>query len=76
MPRTEYHRAYRFALRLLTVGCLALGLWLVVLILNATTSLTLPLETLLLDGGALLAIAGILIGGLLDFLALRKTQMS
>ena len=76
MPRTEYHRAYRFALRLLTVGCLALGLWLVVLIINATTSLTLPLETLLLDVGALLAIAGILIGGLLDFLALRKTQMS
>jgi len=31
---------------------------------------------LLLDVGALLAIAGILIGGLLDFLALRKTQMS
>ena len=37
MPRTEYQRAYRFALRLLMVGCLALGLWLVVLIINATT---------------------------------------
>ena len=47
MPRTEYQRAYRFALRLLMVGCLALGLWLVVLIINATTPV-LPLEALLL----------------------------
>ncbi|CAH5516497.1 muropeptide MFS transporter AmpG [Enterobacter cloacae] len=74
MPRTEYQRAYRFALRLLMVGCLALGLWLVVLIINATTPLELPLEALLLDVGALLAVVGILLGGLLDFLALRKTQ--
>ena len=74
MPRTEYQRAYRFALRLLMVGCLTLGLWLVVLIINATTPLVLPLEALLLDVGALLAVVGILLGGLLDFLALRKTQ--
>jgi len=76
MPRTEYHRAYRFALRLLMAGCGALALWLVVLIVNASTSLALPLEALLLDAGALLAIAGILTGGLLDFMALRKTQMT
>ncbi|MFX4314238.1 muropeptide MFS transporter AmpG, partial [Enterobacter sp. 63] len=73
MPRTEYQHAYRFALRLLMVGCLALALWLVVLMINATTPLTLPFEALLLDAGALLAIAGILTGGALDFLALRKT---
>ena len=76
MPRTEYRRAYRFALRLLMAGCIALALWLVVLIINASTSLVLPFEALLLDAGALLAIAGILIGGLLDFMALRKTQMT
>lgn len=76
MPRTEYHRAYRFALRLLMAGCFALVLWLVVLIINATTSLALPLEALLLDVGALLAVAGILTGGLLDFMALRKTQLT
>lgn len=76
MPRTEYRRAYRFALRLLIAGCIALALWLVVLIINASTSLVLPFEALLLDAGALLAIAGILIGGLLDFMALRKTQMT
>jgi PAT family beta-lactamase induction signal transducer AmpG len=35
-----------------------------------------PFEALLLDAGALLAIAGILTGGLLDFMALRKTQMT
>ena len=58
------------------VGCAALALWLVVLILNASTSLALPIEALLLDVGALLAIAGILTGGLLDFMALRKTQMT
>lgn len=76
MPRTEYHRVYRFALRLLMVGCLALVLWLAVLIINATTALSLPFDTLLLDVGALLAVAGILLGGILDFLALRKTQMT
>ncbi len=75
MPRTEYHRACRFALWLLTVGCLALGLWLVVLIINATTSLTLPLEMLLLDAGAARHRRDP-DWGLLDFLALRKTQMS
>ena len=76
MPRTEYHRAYRFALRLLMTGCVALALWLVVLIINASTSLTLPLEALLLDAGALLAVVGILTGGVLDFMALRKTRMT
>ena len=58
------------------MGWLALGLWSGVLSSKAAASRTLPLETLLVDVGALLAIAGILIGGLLDFLALRKTQMS
>ena len=57
-------------------GLLCLVLWLVVLIINATTSLVLPLEALLLDAGALLAVAGILTGGLLDFMALRKTQLT
>jgi PAT family beta-lactamase induction signal transducer AmpG len=43
MPRTEYHRAYRFALRLLMVGCLRWHMA-VVLIINASTSLALPLK--------------------------------
>ena len=76
MPRTEYQAAYRFALRLLMAGCLALVVWLAVLILNATTTLSLPFETQLLDAGVLLAIVGILTGGMLDFMSLRKTQMT
>ncbi|MGL4200141.1 MAG: muropeptide MFS transporter AmpG, partial [Enterobacter roggenkampii] len=51
-------------------------LWLIVLIINASTPLALPFEALLLDAGALLAIVGILTGGLLDFMALRKTQLT
>ncbi|MGE2624273.1 muropeptide MFS transporter AmpG, partial [Escherichia coli] len=75
-PRTEYHRAYRIALRLLMVGCLALALWLIALIINASTALSLSLEPLLLDVGALLIVVGIVTGGLLDFLSLRKTHMT
>ena len=76
MPRTEYQAAYRFALRLLMAGCLALVVWLAVLIINATTTLSLPFETQLLDAGVFLAIVGILTGGMLDFMSLRKTQMT
>ncbi|MNE66714.1 muropeptide transporter [compost metagenome] len=76
MPRTEYHSAYRFALCLLMAGCLLLALWLMVLIINAATTLELPFEALLLDIGALLAVSGIVTGGVLDFMALRKTQMT
>ncbi|EUM32879.1 hypothetical protein L435_04583 [Enterobacter hormaechei] len=76
MPRTEYQAAYRFALRLLMAGCLALAVWLAVLIINATTTLSLPFETQLLDAGVFLAIVGILTGGMLDFMSLRKTQMT
>ncbi|EOG9682356.1 muropeptide MFS transporter AmpG [Enterobacter hormaechei] len=76
MPRTEYQAAYRFALRLLMAGCLALVVWLAVLIINATTTLSFPFETQLLDAGVFLAIVGILTGGMLDFMSLRKTQMT
>ena len=56
-------------------GCFALVGWLTVLIMNATTDLSVPFETLLLDAGVFLALAGILTGGMLDFMSLRKTQM-
>lgn len=76
MPRTEYQRAYRFALRLLMVGCVMLALWLIVLIINASTPLTLPFEAILLDVGGLFAVVGIVTGGVLDFMALRKTRLT
>ena len=74
MVRTRFPSAYRFALRILLVGSLALALWLIVAIVNATTTLTLPFSLLLLDIGALLALTGILTGALLDYLAMRESQ--
>ncbi|MNP49574.1 muropeptide transporter [compost metagenome] len=76
MPRTEYQRAYHYALRLLMIGCVLLALWLIVLIINASTPLALPFEAILLEVGGLLAVLGIVTGGLLDFMALRKTQLT
>ncbi len=74
MVRTRFPTAYRFALRILLVGSLLLALWLIVTILNATTTLALPFSLLLLDTGALLALTGILTGALLDYLAMREGQ--
>gem|GEM_PF-6682246 len=56
------------------MGCLTLALWLIVTIVNATTTLVLPFSLLLLDIGALLALTGILTGALLDYLAMRESQ--
>ncbi len=75
MPRSEYPSAYRLALRILSVGCLLLSGWLVVLIVTASGIANWTIGSWLLEGGALLAIVGILFGGLLDLLALRKTQL-
>lgn len=76
MPRRDYPAAYRVALRMLMTGCLVLGMWLLVLIINAVTSLALPFADVLLDVGALLAVTGILFGAVLDYLALRRNQMA
>ncbi|WP_337016319.1 muropeptide MFS transporter AmpG [Leclercia sp. AS011] len=74
MVRSRFPSAYRLALRILMAGSLALALWLIVTIVNATTSLALPFSLLLLDIGALLALTGILTGALLDYLAMRESQ--
>lgn len=76
MERRLYPSAYRFALRVLLMGCLMLALWLVVLIINATTALDLPFALWLLDVGALLALVGIVTGALLDYLAMRKNPVA
>ncbi len=75
MPRTEFAKAYRLALRLLSTGCLLLGFWLVILIVNASGWVHIDMGSRLLEFGALLALVGIVYGGLLDFLALRKTRV-
>lgn len=75
LPRTEYAGAYRLALRILAAGCMLIAGWLVILILNATGLTAWAFGLQLLEWGALLAIGGILYGGMLDYLALRKTRL-
>lgn len=75
MPRTAFAGAYRFALGVLTLGCLLLVAWLMVLVLNALDLTALPFDLLLLEAGAVLAVTGILFGGLLDYAALRRSRL-
>ncbi|KAA1050953.1 muropeptide MFS transporter AmpG [Pseudocitrobacter sp. 73] len=74
MPRSTFSGGYRFALRLLLIGALLLGTWLVILVFDALDLASLPFSTSVLEAGALIAIAGILVGCVLDYLALRKTH--
>lgn len=75
IPRTEYAPAYRLALRILAAGCALIAGWLVILLLNATGLTDWAFGLHLLEWGALLAIGGIVYGGVLDYLALRKTRL-
>ncbi|WP_318390625.1 muropeptide MFS transporter AmpG [Enterobacter sp.] len=75
IPRTEFAPAYRLALRVLAVGCALIAAWLVILILNATGLTAWAFGLQLLEWGALLALVGIIYGGVLDYLALRKTRL-
>jgi len=75
IPRTEYAPAYRLALRILAAGCALIAGWLVILLLNATGLTNWAFGLQLLEWGALLAIGGIVYGGVLDYLALRKTRL-
>lgn len=76
MPRSEFRLAYRWALRLLGTGCTLLAAWLLLLITNALSWTLLPeLAVQLLQAGAILSLAGIIMGSLLDYLALRRAQL-
>jgi PAT family beta-lactamase induction signal transducer AmpG len=77
MPRTTFKNAYRWALRLLTVGCVLLAVWLILLITNALdwTSATDVADILLLRG-IQFSVVGIVLGGLLDYLALRREKLA
>jgi len=75
MPRTEFKSIYSIALRILAIGCLIIGVWLVLLIMNALDLTAFSFLTGLLEVGALIAICGIVLGGILDALALRKTHL-
>ncbi len=74
MPRSSYSSGYRSALRLLLIGVLLLGVWLLMLISDALNFTALSWSGFVLEAGILVAFAGIVFGCLLDYLALRKTQ--
>lgn len=74
MPRSTFSGGYRFALRLLLIGVMLLGVWLVMLIIDALGLASLPSSTSVLEAGAMVAVIGILVGCVLDYLALRKTH--
>ena len=59
----------------LALGCLLLAVWLGLLILNALDYTSFSFLSGLLEVAALTAVGGILFGGLLDYLALRKTRL-
>lgn len=75
IPRSEFSSAYRIALQALMLGCALLAVWLVVLITNATGLTDWAFNIQFLEWGALFAVSGVLLGGLLDYLALRKSAL-
>ncbi|ROP49968.1 PAT family beta-lactamase induction signal transducer AmpG [Enterobacter sp. BIGb0383] len=72
MPRTRFSAGYRFALRLLLAGTFVMILWLVLLGLDALHLTDLPWLTLLFEAGAVLALSGVVLGGVLDYRSLRQ----
>lgn len=76
-PRRYFASAYRWAIRFLLVGAILLGLWVIILITDGLhwTHLSQP-ATHIVQAGALLALLGIALGSVLDFLALRRQPVS
>ncbi|KFC08646.1 AmpG family permease [Trabulsiella guamensis ATCC 49490] len=74
LPRSQFNRGYQFALYMLMLGCLLLALWLIMLTLNALDFTAFAFLPVLLEMAALIAVGGIVFGGVLDFLALRRTR--
>lgn len=74
MKRSLWTQGYRWTVRLFAAGCTLLALWLLTLALRAADiwhSATLP--THLFEAGMALALLAVLLGVMLDWLALRKT---
>ncbi len=74
IPRTEFRGAYGLALLTLMIGCGLLAVWLLLLTMNAVDYTRFSFLPELLEAGVMVAICGILFGGVLDYLALRKTR--
>lgn len=75
LPRTEFGSAYTLALWILVTGCALLAVWLLLLSMNALDCTNFSFLTSLLEVAVVVAISGIVFGGLLDYLALRKTRL-
>lgn len=74
MPRNAFSGGYRMALRLLVIGVVLLGIWLLILIGNTLNISTVDWSGIVLEAGVLVAFTGIIFGCLLDYLALRKAH--
>ena len=76
IPRTEFRGAYSLALMTLVVGCCLLAVWLLLLTMNALDYTNFSFLAQLLEVAITVAVCGVAFGGLLDYLALRKTRLA
>ncbi|BDH46822.1 AmpG family muropeptide MFS transporter [Salmonella enterica subsp. enterica serovar Choleraesuis] len=72
LSRDAYSSGYRIALRLFTAGVLLLLVWVALLIISSLGAPALAIAPWLLEAGAALAAVGVLAGGVLDYMALRR----
>ena len=73
MPRTRYQRAYSLAAKVLGLGFAILGIWLLLLLLNALDLTRFGFLNALLECGIAVVVAGVVSGAILDGVAQRKT---
>lgn len=76
IPRTEFRGAYSLALMTLVAGCCLLLVWLLLLTMNALDYTNFSFLPELLEVSVAVAVCGVVFGGLLDYLALRKTRLA
>ena len=76
IPRTEFRGAYSLALMTLVAGCCLLVVWLLLLTMNALDYTHFSFLPELLEISVVVAVCGVVFGGLLDYLALRKTRLA
>lgn len=71
--RHDFSNSYRWATYLLLIGIALLLLWLILFIMQTFNTIALPDSiNLMLQAAVIFAVSGMLLGGCLDYLALRK----
>ncbi len=77
ISRTAYPAGYAFAMWTLAAGVSLLAVWLLLLTMDALDLTHFSFLPALLEVGVLIApFSGVVLGGLLDYLALRKTHLT